>query len=133
MMLDALVGVIITGVVGAGTLVIAGRLAESQRDLRVQSSAIRTTRALLTTNATGLCGAPTTTIPALGNAGTNITVNVACAATVPVTVAPAVTAGGTIPATNTLPSVRRVEVSVPLAALGVEDPDTTAAIVIGAQ
>lgn len=57
-LMEALVGVLLTGLLGAGMLHVGGQLAARQADLRAETLAMVEMRRLLRTQGEGLCDAP---------------------------------------------------------------------------
>ena len=57
-LIEALVGVLLTGLLGAGMLHVGGQLAGRQADLRTETLAMVEMRRLLRTRGEGLCDAP---------------------------------------------------------------------------
>ena len=75
MMLEALVGVLITSVIGAGLAHVVGRVLSSQRDAKVENLVVEQLRSQLQGEGVGLCGGLPVTV-ALPDG--DKTVNVAC-------------------------------------------------------
>jgi len=74
-MLEALVGVLITSVIGAGLAHVVGRVLSSQRDAKVENLVVEQLRSQLQGEGVGLCDGRTVTV-ALPDG--DKTVNVAC-------------------------------------------------------
>lgn len=75
MMLEALVGVLITSIIGAGLAHVVGRVLSSQRDAKVENLVVEQLRSQLQGEGVGLCDGRTVTV-ALPDG--DKTVNVAC-------------------------------------------------------
>lgn len=56
MMLEALIGVLITSVIGAGLAQVAGRVMNSQRDAKIENLAVERLRDQLQSRGVALCG-----------------------------------------------------------------------------
>lgn len=75
MMLEALVGVLITSVIGAGLAHVVGRVLSSQRDAKVENLVVEQLRSQLQGAGVGLCDGRTVTVSLPDG---DKTVNVAC-------------------------------------------------------
>lgn len=129
-LLESLIAVVITGIIGAGTASIAARISVGQHELRVEGLAVAQLRQMLNNSGEGLCGTMGNSV-ALPGAGT-AAMTIACPATPQVTVQPSVN-DPAAPATVTVNAVRPVTASVRLNALGVKAEAADAAIVVGTQ
>ncbi|MCE7031173.1 hypothetical protein LY625_00775 [Lysobacter sp. GX 14042] len=110
MLVEALVGVLLTGLLGAGMLHVAEQLAGRQADLRAETLAMVEMRRLLRTQAEALCDAPAGHRVAIG--GRQVPIRVECGA--------APTVGIAAPGAGTLSvsAPREVVLSVAAAELG---------------
>lgn len=82
MLLEALIGVLITGLIGAGMAHAASNIMNSQRDAKVEHLALDNLRGQLQNTGIGLCATSPTTIALPTNASTPVTVNCSNASTV---------------------------------------------------
>lgn len=62
MLIESMVGVLITSVLGAGLAFVGARVMNSQRDAKVEQMAVERMRDQLQTNGVGLCGSSTVAI-----------------------------------------------------------------------
>lgn len=79
-MLEALIGVLLTFILGGGVAFVASRIVAGQRDMKVENYAVVELRQLLYTGGAGgtsLCGA-STTIPTQTGTGTEPAVTITC-------------------------------------------------------
>ena len=127
-LLEALIAVVITGIIGAGTASIAARISVGQHELRVEGLAVSQLRQMLNSSGEGLCGSSGNRV-ALPGAG-HADMAISCPATPQITVQPTVN-DPAAPATVTVNAVRPVTASVQLSALGVKAEAADAAIVVG--
>ena len=106
MMLEALVGVLITSVIGAGLAHVVGRVLSSQRDAKVENLVVEQLRSQLQGEGLGLCGGLTVALP-----DGDKTVNVEC-----VSEAANVTVSGI---THAVDAPQRIDLEVSASDLGV--------------
>lgn len=122
-LMEALVGVLLTGLLGAGMLHVAGQLAARQADLRAETLAMVEMRRLLRTQGEGLCDAPGGHQVSIGER--QVSIQVECGS-VP-------TVGISAPGAGTLavPAPREVVLSVAAADLG--DAEGGPGLVVGTR
>lgn len=75
-MLEALVGVLVAGLLGAGFAHMASGVLRTQHDAKVQNVVVQNLRSQLQTQGIALCGSPDTIVPM--PAGTQVQATVAC-------------------------------------------------------
>lgn len=116
-LLEALVGVLITGLIGAGLAHVASNVMNSQRDTKVEHIAVVGLRSRLQNQGIGLCAAGSTTVVMPGNASTPVTVT--CTST-----SANISLNG-VAHTVTAPPL--VKLSVAATAMGIKGADTSSA------
>lgn len=110
-LMEALIGVLLTGLLGAGMLHVGGQLAARQADLRAETLAMVEMRRLLRTQGEGLCDAPAG--HQVDVAGRQVPISVECSDVAP-TVGIAAPGAGTL----SVQAPRAVVLSVAAGAFG---------------
>ncbi len=131
-LLEALVGVLITAVVGAGMAHVASRISVSQRDAKIEMLAVNHMRDLLQSKGVGLCTLPESDRQFVLPNGDVVTPAIEC---------PAVSAdvqlqiGAAAVASTVDPSKipREVILSVAASTLGLSDGENQPALVVGTR
>lgn len=124
MLVEALVGVLLTGLLGAGMMHVAGQLAGRQADLRAETLAMVEMRRLLRTQGEALCDSPGGHQVSIGDR--RVPIRVECEGTPP-TVGIAAPGAGTL----SVQAPRGVVLSVAAADLGDRADGTP--LVVGTQ
>lgn len=110
-MLEALVGVLVAGLLGAGFARLASGVLRTQHDAKVQNVVVQNLRSQLQTQGVALCGSPATVVPMPG--GTQVQATVTCTpANVTVSVGSA---------THPVAAPRQIALSVSAAGLGTDN------------
>lgn len=131
-LLEALVGVLITAIVGAGMAHVASRISIAQHDAKLEALAVSHMRDLLQSKGVGLCTLPESERQLVLPNDTVVTPSVECQA-VPADVT--LTMGAALVASTVQPDKvpREVILSVAATDLGLSDGDNQPALVVGTR
>lgn len=132
-LLESLIGVAITAIIGAGTATIAARISVGQHEFRAKSITVSQVRQVLLTSGDSVCGSTGHAIrmpTADAHVTASASIAIACAAAPSFTVQPAVN-DPAAPASLAVTGLRPVTARVRLSALGIKAGDADAAIVVG--
>lgn len=130
-MLEALIGVALTGVIGAGTMHMAARIATGQHELRTHAAVVADLREQLNDGGASLCNSNDHTVSLPG--GRTVAAAVSCVGAPAVLVTPAIVAGGTVPGSRAVPGMQSVFGAVELRNAGVQANEPTAALRMGTR
>ena len=129
-LLEALIGVLLTAIIGAGMMQVASRVAVGQRDAKVENLVVETLRSQLHSEGLALCDKGTTTLSMPGELG-DVTATVSCPD--PVQVKLTMGEEAAVAFAPTVDAPREIILRVAATDLGLSDSESAPALVVGTQ